>query len=134
MFFFYVLPILSFYLILCEQKAISICRMFKQFICVCFSEKPLIIPITYDETVYVGDAFNLFCQIKNGDKPVVIKWSFRGFDDSRGIQIVTNRISESTSLLSITNASASHSGTYTCTATNSAGSVTYSKNMTVNGN
>lgn len=98
------------------------------------SEKPSIIPISYDETVYVGDAFSLFCQVNRGDRPIVIKWSFRGYDDSRGIQIVTNRISDTTSLLSITNATASHSGTYTCTATNNAGLATYSKNMTVNGN
>lgn len=100
----------------------------------CFSEKPLIIPISYDENVYVGDAFNLFCQIPKGDKPIVIKWSFRGFDDSRGIQIVTNRVTDTTSVLSISNATAAHSGTYMCTATNSAGSATFSINMTVNGN
>lgn len=93
---------------------------------------PSIIPFSYDEIVNVGDAFNLFCQISKGDKPIVIKWSFRGFDDSHGIQIVTNRILDS-SLLSISNATASHSGTYTCIASNNAGSSSYATNITVNG-
>lgn len=94
---------------------------------------PSIIPFSYDEIVNVGDAFNLFCQISKGDKPIVIKWSFRGFDDSRAIQIVTKRISDKSSLLLISNATASHSGTYTCMATNNAGSSSYSTNITVNG-
>lgn len=95
---------------------------------------PSIIPFSYDEIVNVGDAFNLFCQISKGDKPIVIKWSFRGFDDSRDIQIVTKRISDKSSLLLISNATASHSGTYTCMATNNnAGSSSYSTNITVNG-
>lgn len=94
---------------------------------------PLIIPFSYDETVNVGNAFDLFCQIAKGDRPITIKWSFRGFDDSHGIQIKTKQISEQTSILSISNASASHSGTYTCTATNNANSTSYSTNITVNG-
>ncbi|XP_031640140.1 Down syndrome cell adhesion molecule-like protein Dscam2 isoform X28 [Contarinia nasturtii] len=94
---------------------------------------PSIIPFSYDEIVNVGDAFNLFCQISKGDKiGFAIKWSFRGFDDSRGIQIITNRISDKSSLLSISNATASHSGTYICTAKNKFGSSSYSTNITVN--
>ncbi|XP_055318405.1 cell adhesion molecule Dscam2 isoform X28 [Sitodiplosis mosellana] len=93
---------------------------------------PSIIPFSYDEIVNVGDAFNLFCQISKGDKPIVIKWNFRGFDDSRDIQINTKRISDKSSLLSISNATASHSGTYTCMATNNVGSSSYSTNITVN--
>lgn len=94
---------------------------------------PMIIPFSYDEIVNVGDALDLFCQISKGDKPISIKWSFRGFDDSRGIQINTKSISHKASILSILNASASHSGTYTCTATNNAGAISYSTNITVNG-
>lgn len=110
------------------------CRCLKFLIFILYSiVTPSIIPFSYDEIVNVGDAFNLFCQISKGDKPIVIKWSFRGFDDSRGIQIITNRISDKSSLLSISNATASHSGTYTCTATNNAGSSSYSTNITVNG-
>lgn len=93
----------------------------------------MIIPFSYDEIVNVGDALDLFCQISKGDKPIFLKWSFRGFNDSHGIQINTKRISDKASLLSISNATASHSGTYTCTATNNAGSTSFSTNITVNG-
>lgn len=94
---------------------------------------PVIIPFDYPEIVNVGDALGLVCQIGKGDEPVVIKWSFRGFDDAHGIQINTKHVSSKMSILSITNISASHSGTYTCTAANRAGSVSYSTNVTVNG-
>lgn len=94
---------------------------------------PIIIPFSYDDIVNVGDALDLFCQISKGDKPISIKWSFRSFDDSRGIQINTKSISDKASILSISNASASHSGIYTCTATNNAGSISFSTNITVNG-
>lgn len=81
----------------------------------------------------MGDALGLVCQIAKGDEPMVIKWSFRGFDDGHGIQINTKHVSSKMSILSIMNISASHSGTYTCTAANRAGSVSYSTNVTVNG-
>lgn len=94
---------------------------------------PVIIPFDYPEIVNVGDALGLVCQLAKGDEPMVIKWSFRGFDDSHGIQIDTKRVSSKMSVLSISSISAAHSGTYTCTATNRAGSVNYSTNVTVNG-
>lgn len=94
---------------------------------------PVIIPFTYDDIVNVGDSLDLFCQISKGDKPILIKWSFEGYNDNHGVQIKTNRISDKSSLLTIPVASAYHSGTYTCTATNQAASVSYSTNITVNG-
>lgn len=94
---------------------------------------PVIIPFDYPEIVNVGDALGLVCHISKGDEPISIKWRFRGFDDSRNIQINTKPVSNKLSILSIMNISASHSGTYTCTAKNQAGSVSYSTNVTVNG-
>lgn len=94
----------------------------------------MIIPFSYDEIVNVGDAFDLFCQIAKGDRPIFIKWNFRGFDESPyGIHTNPKRISDKASILSISNVSASHSGTYTCTAKNHAGSDSYSTNITVKG-
>lgn len=81
----------------------------------------------------MGDALDLVCQIAKGDDPISFKWSFRGFDDLHDMQINTRHVSNKLSILSIVNINASHSGTYTCTATNPAGSVSYSTNVTVNG-
>lgn len=94
---------------------------------------PQIIPFTYEDVVNVGDSLDLFCQISKGDKPISIKWSFEGFHDNRGVQIKTKRISDKTSLLTISVASADHSGRYTCTASNMAATVSFSTNITVNG-
>lgn len=94
---------------------------------------PLIIPFSYDEIINVGDSFDLVCQIAKGDKPIVIEWNFEGFNDNRGVQISTSRITDKSSLLSVAKASAYHSGQYTCRASNQAGLVSYSTNITVNG-
>lgn len=94
---------------------------------------PVILPFSYDEIINVGDSLDLFCQISKGDRPMVIKWSFEGFNNNQGIEIKTKRISDKTSLLTIAEASAYHSGKYTCTASNQAGSVSFSTNITVNG-
>lgn len=76
---------------------------------------------------------DLFCQVSKGDRPIVIKWSFEGFRATRGVEIKTKRISDKASILTIPEASADHSGTYTCTATNQAGSISFATNITVNG-
>lgn len=75
----------------------------------------------------------MICQIAKGDRPVQIKWNFKGFYTNPGLRIKVNRVSDKSSLLSIPSASAEHSGTYTCTASNAAGSVSYITNITVNG-
>lgn len=111
----------------------GIAKWFVIFISFCLVT-PMIIPFSYDEIVNVGDALDLFCQISKGDKPISIKWSFQSFDNnSNDIQINTKSISHKANILSILNASASHSGNYTCTATNNAGSISFSTNITVNG-
>lgn len=83
--------------------------------------------------VNVGDSLDLLCQISKGDRPLIIKWRFEGFNDNHGVKIKTNRISEKSSLLTIPNASSYHSGKYTCSASNEAASTSYSINITVNG-
>lgn len=94
---------------------------------------PQIIPFTYGDVVNVGDSLDLLCQISKGDRPLNIRWGFESFNDNRGVQIKTNRISGKSSLLTIPNAGSYHSGKYTCTASNDAASISYSINITVNG-
>lgn len=76
---------------------------------------------------------DLICQISKGDKPTQIKWNFVGLFENQGLRIRTNRISEKSSMLSVPSASAFHTGQYTCTATNAAGSVSHSIDIVVNG-
>lgn len=77
---------------------------------------------------------DLLCQISKGDKPIQIKWNFEGFTDNNlGLHTKTNRISSKSSMLMISSAKSYHTGKYTCTAKNAAGSVSYAINITVNG-
>lgn len=94
---------------------------------------PIIIPFSYDELVNVDDALDLFCQIAKGDKPISIKWTFNSNDANVGVQLTTKRLSDKASMLSILAAHAYHTGNYTCTATNRAGSVSHTTSITVNG-
>ncbi|XP_055385728.1 cell adhesion molecule Dscam2 isoform X15 [Condylostylus longicornis] len=97
---------------------------------------PEILPFQYDGILNVGDSVDLICQIYKGDRPVQISWSFLRLSHKKhkDIQPVmrTHRISAQSSVLSIPQATASHTGTYICTATNIAGQTSYSTNLTVN--
>lgn len=95
---------------------------------------PVILPFSYDELVNVDDALDLFCQISKGDKPISIKWTFDSANAIGGhAQLTSKRLSDKASMLSILAASAKHTGNYTCTATNRAGSVSHTTSITVNG-
>lgn len=99
-----------------------------------FTVAPVIIPFSYDELVNVDDAFELFCQISKGDRPVSIKWTFKTFNGiDNGAPLTSKRLSDKASMLSILAASANYTGNYTCTATNRAGSVSHTTTITVNG-
>lgn len=97
-------------------------------------------PFAYDDVINMGDSIDLFCQIQKGDRPIRVHWSFerKASDidaslDELDPQMRTNRISGKTSMLSIPSASQAHTGTYTCIASNAAGTTSYGVNLTVNG-
>lgn len=95
---------------------------------------PAIIPFSYDELINVDDAFELFCQISKGDRPISINWTFKSFNGNDvGVRLASKRLSNKASMLSISAASANYTGNYTCTATNRAGSVSHRTSITVNG-
>ena len=73
------------------------------------------------------------CNIRRGDKPVSITWSLKGDVVSFDPALTTSMIGTKISLLTITNVGYRHSGTYTCRATNEAGSVTHSTELLVKG-
>ncbi|KRF79711.1 cell adhesion molecule Dscam1 isoform X4 [Drosophila virilis] len=101
---------------------------------------PQIVPFPYEDVINTGDSIDLFCQIQKGDRPIKVHWSFeRSASDSDASdsdmlqpQMRTNRISSKTSMLSIQSASPAHTGTYTCIASNAAGTTRYGVNLTVN--
>lgn len=97
-------------------------------------------PFAYDDVINMGDSIDLFCQIQKGDRPIRVHWSFEreasdsdASSDDIDPQMRTNRISGKTSMLSIPSATPAHTGTYTCIASNAAGTTSYGVNLTVNG-
>ncbi|XP_026315581.1 Down syndrome cell adhesion molecule-like protein Dscam2 isoform X14 [Hyposmocoma kahamanoa] len=93
---------------------------------------PYIVPFEADESVFAGESVQLNCHVSKGDLPLDIKWHFHGFENtSSHLGILTTKMTSRTSFLSIAAATASHSGNYTCVATNSAGSTNHSTVLNV---
>ena len=100
----------------------------------CFLEPPEIVPFSFgDKTVNHGESAQIACFIKKGDKPVSITWSLKGDVISSDPSMSTTMLGSQTSILTIDSVSYQHSGTYTCRASNVAGTVTYSAQLMVNG-
>ena len=95
---------------------------------------PYIVPFEADESVFAGETVQLNCHVSKGDLPLSIKWHFHGFENTTShLDIMTNKMTSRTSFLSISAATASHSGNYTCVATNRAGSTNHSTVLNVHG-
>ncbi|CAB3223434.1 unnamed protein product [Arctia plantaginis] len=93
---------------------------------------PYIVPFEADESVFAGEPVQLTCHVSKGDLPLNIKWHFHGFENSTShLDIMTNKMTSRTSFLSISGATAGHSGNYTCVATNRAGSTNHSTALNV---
>lgn len=86
------------------------------------------------DVINQGQLGQLVCTILQGDEPISIKWSVQGEDLGPGPDLTTSQLGSRTSILMISSVSYRHSGTYTCLASNPAGSVSYSAELSVNGN
>ena len=75
----------------------------------------------------------IMCNIKKGDKPVSITWSLKGDVVSSDPALTTTMLGTQASILTITQVGYRHSGTYTCRATNKAGTQTHSAELLVKG-
>lgn len=94
---------------------------------------PHIIPFDVEEEVNTGDSVQLNCHVSKGDKPLKITWNFHGEELSSHMGITTTKIGDRSSILTIVSVMAAHSGNYTCTAQNAAGTVSYTAMVHVNG-
>jgi len=75
----------------------------------------------------------LLCTVVKGDEPLSIAWSLQGEQLSSGPDLTTSQIGSRMSLLIISSVSYRHTGRYTCTASNAAGSDSSSAELKVNG-
>ena len=80
-----------------------------------------------------GEFAQLICVVRKGDEPITLNWSLKGDIISSDPDLSTTMLGRRTSMLTIAVISYRHMGTYTCRATNPAGTVTYSAELRVNG-
>lgn len=85
------------------------------------------------EAVNEGDVAQLTCLVRRGDKPLRVTWSLKGDTISSEPSMTTTMFGPRTSILMISSVGYRHSGTYTCTAANQAGTQSYSAELLVNG-
>lgn len=100
-----------------------------------FPDPPQIVPFSFgSDTVDEGVYAQVSCIAQRGDLPMSITWSLKGDIVSSEPGMTTSQIGPRASILSIHSVGYRHSGTYTCTARNEAGKVSYSSELQVNGN
>ena len=95
---------------------------------------PKILAFDFGEEDYTtGMSAQLNCMVTGGDSPVDIQWNVVPHGHSSVTGITTTKIGTKSSVLQIDALDATHSGNYTCTASNKAGMVRHSAQLTVVG-
>lgn len=98
-----------------------------------FTVLPHIIPFSLEEELNNGESAQLNCYVSKGDKPLNINWFFNGEEISPQSGLTTTKLGDRSSILTVTSATAAHSGNYTCTASNQAGTSSYTTSIIVQG-
>jgi hypothetical protein len=80
-----------------------------------------------------GKTASVQCLVSDGDQPLSITWAFHGRNVSSQMGITTSKIGSRMSVLMIEHIVSGHSGKYTCTARNAAGSANHTAELIVNG-
>ena len=107
---------------------------FKNWKKTCFSEPPNLVPITFGREKFdEGTSAQILCSVSAGDEPMAIRWTFHGNSISSDSGITTSNFGTKTSLLMINSVRHEHRGSYTCSATNDAGSTSSSAELNING-
>lgn len=94
---------------------------------------PHITPFDLEEEVNTGESIQLNCHVSKGDQPLKISWNFNREALSAHMGISITQLGDRSSVLTIANAMAAHSGNYMCTATNAAGSTSHTATVHING-
>ena len=92
-------------------------------------------PLTFGEDILnEGQFAQVVCIVTKGDEPLAITWALHGQKVSSEAGLTTTKLGTRTSMLTIQSVGYRHSGEYTCTASNLAGSRSQSVVLKVNGN
>ena len=97
-------------------------------------ELPTIMPLTFGRDILnEGQFAQVVCIVTEGDEPLKLSWSLQGETVSSEAGLSTTSLGTRTSMLTIQSVGYRHSGIYTCTASNHAGSRSESVRLRVNG-
>lgn len=94
---------------------------------------PHIHPFAFEEKANSGDSVQLTCHASKGDLPLTIRWLHNKRPILSHLGILTNKIGDRISLLTIPSVKDQNSGDYTCLAENAAGIIDYTAKLYVNG-
>jgi Immunoglobulin I-set domain len=98
------------------------------------SEPPKVMPLSFGADILNEGAFaQVSCIVAEGDEPLSISWSFHGSDITSDLGIVTSQVGTRMTMLVISSVGHRHRGNYTCIAQNSAGTVSQTVELKVNG-
>ena len=98
-------------------------------------EPPNLVPLSFASDVLdEGEFAQLLCIVRKGDEPLILSWALKGATISSEPGLTTASLGTRTSMLTINSVGYRHSGTYTCTAKNKAGSSSQTTELKVNGN
>lgn len=90
-------------------------------------------PFEVEEDINVGDSIQMNCHVSKGDQPVKISWTFNEQNLTPHMSLSAQDFGEKTSILTISSAMETHSGNYTCTANNAAGTANHTVIVHVKG-
>ena len=92
-------------------------------------------PLSFGAEILNEGAFaQVSCIVAEGDEPLTISWSFHGSNITTDLGIVTSQVGNRITMLIIPSLGHKHSGKYTCIAQNTAGIVSRTVELKVNGN
>lgn len=83
-----------------------------------FLVPPRIVPFSFEEPIFAGQAAQVTCLVSEGDLPLNITWTYKGLSNRSMSEmgISTSGFGQKTSMLLIESTDASHRGNYTCIA------------------
>ena len=107
---------------------------FKLFFNLSITVPPKLGSIAFAKDIFdEGASAQILCSVSAGDEPMTIRWTFHGDSISSDSGIMTSNLGTRTSFLMISSVRHEHRGSYTCLATNAAGSASSTADLNING-
>lgn len=107
--------------------------MFSIILCLIITVPPNIEPFVFQDGLAEGMRTRTVCGVSRGDPPLTLRWLKDGEPMPAHLGANVTLLDPYSSLLSIPSLSATHSGDYTCVASNPASETKYTASLQVKG-